>query len=227
MKKCSLVLFMVAIICSLSGIIVSFASNSDSINVNGTEMKLGEQFEVSVNMSKCDKLLSGCVGNVSYDNKILDIVEVTDVYENIIYSRNSSSVKFATAEAVNGISFPEKTQLMRIKFSVKSTDRDDTNIGHKMVDMYCLDNNMDVNIDNKNDLLSVEIKKSGNDSVVENDVNNNVNNETEEDSEMIVNTGDTFNLKAIILFMIASICTTIGLVIRKKKNLTESNSYFY
>ena len=222
MRKGALVLLLVAILSAGFGVI-SLASNSDKVTVNGVEVGLNDEIEVTVSIDKYDNLLSGFVGKVAYDKTVLEVKEVYDADESLTYNQNESSVKFAVAEAVEGITVPEKKDLMKIKFEVISSEKKSTSVEYITESIYDLDkeNKQDIENDSIANLISIGVKASGNSNSADGNVNDNSSPDgSVENDELddVVQTGDKENVIVMIAFCIASFCGVASGIMYKKSN---------
>ena len=200
-KKVPLILFLATILSIVIGLTTSFAGKSDTISVNGVDVNLNDEFTMKLTIEEYDALISACAGNIDYDSAVLELKAIENVQEGFIYNGGSGSVKFAAANATEGMKFTEGEAVMEFKFQVISSDIGSTSVNVNIEELYSLDeeNKQDVAIESTS---SIEVAGG--------------TNAIDGGQDEIVKTGDMVLSKSMIFYGLAVVLGFVGIVMNLK-----------
>ena len=204
LKKVSYVLFLAMALSVVFGLMTSFAGKSDIVSVNGTNIKSGDEFTIGVTIEEYDKLISACSGNVVYDSTVLELKEISNAYKGVAYNGGNGMVRYAGANAIEGMSFSEDTMLMEMTFEVKSTGTGETSIRNMIDEVYVLDK------ENKQDIMLENDYEVGNVKIIA------MSDSSSQVQDEIVKTGDATSPKAMAFYIVALVFGFLGISMNRK-----------
>ncbi len=121
----------------VTGFIYAKAGNKEAVLINGYPVYEGDTIVATYSMETGDRVLSGYYSVINYNQDILEIYDVVSDEEHLSYSNNAKNeFRIIKTDAIDGFSYKEKTDVVKVYFRVKNTNESEYNITYKIREMY-------------------------------------------------------------------------------------------